>query len=270
MDIEQSMPICRTLKCEISDGLGKVTLSRPECLNAVNGEMLNELSSVVSALSNNNSVKAILLTGAGRAFCSGGDMVEMLDQKSPTPFESRQKIHKMLRTVLMPLVNIEKPVIAAVNGAAVGAGMNLALAADIVIAAESAKFSQVFVKVGLVPDTGGMYLLTRLAGLATAKDLCLTGRTISSLEAHRLGLVSRTVPDADLLRIATEEAMRLAGGATAAIGLTKSLLNKAPTSTLEEMAEYEAYALAVTLSTQDYREAVEAFREKRAPQFTGQ
>ncbi|MGH6626909.1 MAG: enoyl-CoA hydratase/isomerase family protein, partial [Burkholderiaceae bacterium] len=194
---------------------------------------------------------------------------EMEGVAEPTPLQGRHKLHRMLTRVLMPLVRLEKPVIAAVNGAAVGSGMNLALACDISIASDHAKFSQAFVKVGLVPDTGALYLLTRLIGLNRAKELCFTGRMLGASEAHALGLVNEVVAADELMPRATALAQELARGATAAIGLTKSLLNLAPTASLEELVELESYALAVALSTDDHREGLLAFREKRAPRFRG-
>lgn len=258
-----------TLVYEVSDGVATVTLNRPQVLNAFSTPMQRELASAIGRLADDTDVRAVVLTGAGRAFCAGGDIGEMEGAADPTPLESRNKLHRMLTSVLMPLVQLEKPVIAAVNGAAVGAGMNLALAADIIVAAEHARFSQVFVKVGLVPDTGGLYLLTRLIGLNRAKELCFTGRTVDAPEALHMGLVNQVVPTAELLPRAHALARELAAGATAAIGLTKSLLNMAPTATLAEMAEFESYALAVVLATEDHREGIRAFREKRAPVFRG-
>jgi 2-(1,2-epoxy-1,2-dihydrophenyl)acetyl-CoA isomerase len=147
--------------------------------------------------------------------------------------------------------------------------MNLALAADFVIAAQEAKMSQAFIKVGLVPDTGGLYLLSRLVGLGRAKDLCLTGRMLTAQEALAMGLVHEVVAAEELLATARKLALELAQGPTAAIGLTKTLLNMAPNASLEQLAEFEAYALAVTLSTDDHREGVQAFREKRPARFSG-
>lgn len=258
-----------TLRCEIDDGVATVTLDQPESLNAFSTRMQSELAALIPALADDAAVRALVLTGAGRAFCAGGDIREMEGVDQPSPLAGRNKLQRMLTTVLMPLLRLEKPVIAAVNGVAVGAGMNLALAADITLVADTAKFSQAFVKVGLVPDTGGLYLLTRLIGMNRAKELCFTGRTITAGEALALGLVNRVLPAAELMPAALELAHELARGATAAIGLTKSLLHLAPTATIEEMAEFEAYALAVTLSTEDHREGIRAFREKRPPAFRG-
>ena len=258
-----------TLLYQASDGVATLTLNRPEVLNAFSTAMQRELAAVVLRLADDDAVRAVVLTGAGRAFCAGGDIGEMEGATDPTPLASRNKLHRMLTSVLMPLVQLEKPVIAAINGAAVGAGMNLALAADITVVADHARFSQAFVKVGLVPDTGGLYLLTRLIGLNRAKELCFTGRMLDAPEALLMGLVNQVVPAAELMPRALALARELASGATAAIGLTKSLLNMASTATLEEMAEFEAYALAVVLATEDHREGIRAFREKRAPVFHG-
>jgi 2-(1,2-epoxy-1,2-dihydrophenyl)acetyl-CoA isomerase len=257
-----------TLLVEVTEGVAKVTLNRPEALNAFSVPMQQDLAALIGEVADDDAIRAVVLTGAGRAFCAGGDMKEM-DSADPSPLAGRNKIRRMLTTVLMPLVRLEKPVIAAVNGAAVGAGMNLALASDIVFATEGAKFSEIFVKVGLVPDTGGLYLLTRLVGLNRAKELCFTGRMLSAREAQGLGLVSRVLPADELLPAAMTLANELAQAPTAAIGMTKSLLNLAATATLDELAEFEAYALSVALATEDHKEGVRAFIEKRAPHFRG-
>ena len=258
-----------TLLFDVADGVATVTLNRPASLNAFSTPMQRELAALIAHLADDNAVRAVVLTGAGRAFCAGGDIGEMEAAADPVPLAGRNKLHRMLTTVLMPLVRLEKPVIAAINGAAVGAGMNLALAADITLVSDTATFSQAFVKVGLVPDTGGLYLLTRLIGLNRAKELCFTGRMIGAREAFELGLVNRVVPGNKLMPEALALAKELASGASAAIGLTKSLLNLAHTATLEEMAEFESYALAIVLSTDDHREGIRAFREKRKPLFRG-
>lgn len=269
MEHEAAGPRYETIEYEVSDGVATVTLCRPHALNAFSVRMQQDLAEAIGQLAEDDSVRAVVLTGAGRGFCAGGDIQEMHDVKTSHPTDSRKKIQHMLRTVLMPLVRLEKPVIAAVHGAAVGAGMNLALAADIVLAAENARLSQIFVKVGLVPDTGGLYLLTRLIGLNRAKELCFTGRMLDAQEAFELGLVNRVVPNDRLQSEARSLALQLARGPSVAIGLTKTLLNHASSASLDEMAEYEAYALAVSLSTADHREGIRAFQEKREPNFLG-
>ena len=258
-----------TIALDVADGVATVTLSRPQALNAFSMPMQRELALLIPRLADDAAVRAVVLTGAGRAFCAGGDIREMDTLEDRSPLAARGRLQRMLATVLMPLVRLPKPVVAAVNGPAFGAGMNLALAADVVYAADTATFSQAFVKVGLVPDTGGLYLLTRLVGLQVAKDLCFTGRTVSADEAAALGLVGRVVPAAELMAAAREKALQFAQGATAAIGLTKTLLHLATDSTLEQMAEHEAAALAIVLSTEDHREGIRAFIDKRAPQFRG-
>lgn len=259
----------QTIRYEVAEGVATVTLNRPQVLNAFSVPMQAELAEAIQEIAGDASVRAVVLTGAGRGFCAGGDIAEMGDPGDGSPVARRHKIKRMLDTVLMPLVRLEKPVIAAVHGAAVGAGMNLALAADIVYAADNAKFSQIFVKVGLAPDTGGLYLLTRLVGLSQAKELCFTGRMVGAQEALELGLVNRVVPAERVLAQAQALARELAQGPSIAIGLTKSLLNRSGTATLEEMSELEPYALAMTLSTADHREGILAFQEKREPRFRG-
>ena len=223
----------QTLLLDISQSVATVTLNRADRLNAFSSAMQGELAHLIGELARDAQVRAVVLTGAGRAFCAGGDMGEMDQASNSRPLPDRNKLRRMLHEVFMPLVRLEKPVVAAVNGAAVGSGMNLALAADFVIAAQDARMSQAFIKVGLVP-------------------------------------VHQVVPAGELMATARALALELAQGPTAAMGLTKTLLNMAPTASLEQLAEFEAYALAVTLSTDDHREGVRAFLEKRPPQFKGQ
>jgi 2-(1,2-epoxy-1,2-dihydrophenyl)acetyl-CoA isomerase len=255
-----------TLLYEIDDGIATVTLNRAHALNAFNDVMQRELGMLILMIAADDTVRCVILTGAGRAFCAGGD-VRGMDAADPAPLAGRNRLRNMLQTVFMPLMRLETPVIAAVNGIAVGAGLNLALAADIALADETAMMSQIFVQVGLVPDTGGLYLLTRLIGLNRAKELCFTGRKFTGREAAEYGLVNRAVPAADLLPAARALAREIAGGPAAAIGMTKSLLNLSTTATMEEMVELEAYAQAIALSTDDHREGIAAFTAKRPPRF---
>jgi 2-(1,2-epoxy-1,2-dihydrophenyl)acetyl-CoA isomerase len=255
-----------TLLYESDDGVATLTLNRPAALNAFDDVMQRELAMLIPAIAADNAVRCLILTGAGRAFCAGGD-IRGMDTADPAPIAGRNRLRNMLQTVFMPLIRLETPVIAAVNGVAVGAGLNLALAADIVLADEAAMMSQIFVQVGLVPDTGGLFLLTRLIGLNRAKELCFTGRKFTGRDAAAWGLVNRALPGGDLLPAARALAREIADGPAAAIGMTKSLLNLSATATIEEMAEFEAYAQAIALSTDDHREGLLAFREKRPPRY---
>jgi len=186
------------------------------------------------------------------------------------PTLARRKRHRwILKDVLYPLVNLEKPVIAAVNGPAVGAGFNIALAADIIIASEAAVFSQIFARLALVPDLGGLYLLTRVVGLNKAKELCFTAKKISAAEAHSLGIVNHVVAPDQLLVEAQRMAREIAAGPATSLAMIKTLLNRSSTSTLEQMLDYESYAQTVAYLTPEHKEGVMAFREKRPPRFRG-
>jgi 2-(1,2-epoxy-1,2-dihydrophenyl)acetyl-CoA isomerase len=255
----------QTLLYQVQNGVATVTLNRPEALNALNQALKRDLAKVICRIADDPEVRCMVLTGAGRAFSAGGDIKEMDPLR--TPIGSRDRLRHTLLEVLRPLVRLEKPVIAAVNGLAVGAGFNLALAADIIIAAEDAMFSQIFVQVGLVPDTGGLYFLTRLVGLNKVKELCFTGRRLSGREAAEMGIANRAVPGGELMAASQEVAAEIAAGPSTAIGLMKTLLNQSSTSTFDEMLELESYAQALAASTSDHREGILAFKEKRRPQF---
>ncbi len=257
-----------TLLYAVDDGIATVTLNRPHALNAFDTVMKRELATLIPEIAADAAVRCVILTGAGRAFCAGGDVKNMAEADN-SPLAGRNRLRGMLASVYMPLVRLEKPVIAAVNGVAVGAGFNLALCADIVIADEAAMLSQIFVQIGLVPDTGGLHLLTRLVGLNRAKELCFTGRRLTGRQAAEYGLVNRAVPAGELMPAIRDLAREIADGPLAAIGMMKTLLNLSATATLEEMVEFEAYAQAVALSTADHHEGVQAFREKRRPRFSG-
>lgn len=254
-----------TVLYEVSDGVALVTLNRPDAMNALNDQSYRDMRDVLREIAADDAVGAVILTGAGRAFCAGADVKAM---NPDTPILARRKRHKwILSDILQPLVNLEKPVIAAVNGDAVGAGFSIALAADIIIASEAARFSQIFIRLGLVPDLGGLHLLTRVVGLNKAKELCFTARKIGAQEARELGIANRVVPADQLLPEAHKLAAEIAAGPATALAMTKTLLNKSSNTTLEQMLEYESYAQTLAYSTAEYKEAVTAFREKRAPKF---
>jgi 2-(1,2-epoxy-1,2-dihydrophenyl)acetyl-CoA isomerase len=254
-----------TVLYEVNAGVATVTFNRPDVLNATNDQFYRELSSLIKTMADDDAVGSVILTGAGRGFCAGADVKAMNPNMN---LLARRKRHRwILADVLRPLVMLEKPVIAAVNGPAVGAGFNIALAADIIIASEAAVFSQIFTRLGLVPDLGGLYLLTRVVGLNKAKELCFTAKKVSAAEGAALGFVNRVVPADRLLDETRKLAGEIAAGPPTALAMIKTLLNKSSNSSLEQMLEYEGYAQTVAYTTQEHKEGVAAFREKRAPAF---
>jgi 2-(1,2-epoxy-1,2-dihydrophenyl)acetyl-CoA isomerase len=255
------------LGVEVTDGLLELTLNRPDALNSLNLELKGALAEVLREITHDASVRAVLLTGAGRAFCAGGDVSEMDPTRSPEEARTRQQ--KLLSEVFLPLARTPKPVVAAVNGHAHGAGLSLALACDIVIAAETAPMSFGYVLRGLTPDCGITYFLPRLLGMAKTKDLLYSGRRFTGLEAAAMGLIAQAVPDENVVSVARERAQGLAQGATVAFALTKRMLDQSSQLSLEDLAEVEAYSQAVTRSTRDHAEGVASFTEKRAAVFQG-
>ena len=248
-------------------GVATVTLNRPDALNALNDQLKAELADVWRELANRRDARSVLLTGAGRAFSTGGDIKQMDPDRGLET--SRLRMAKLLREVVIPLYRLDKPVIAAVNGHAHGLGLALALACDIAYASESASLSMAFVRIGLAPDGGASFLLPRLVGLNRAKELIFTGRRLSAAEALDLGLVNRVLPDDQLLPAAIQFAVQLAQGPTIALGAAKRALNAAPLASIEEIAELEAYGQAQAMASDDHREGRAAFAEKRPPRFTG-
>ena len=255
------------LLCEVEGGVATLTLNRPAVLNALNLALKSELAERIAELGRRRDVRAVVLTGSGRAFCSGGDIREM--DAGRTPADTRERLLALHRSIFTPLATLEKPVIAAVNGVAVGAGLSLALACDFVFAAERASFGAVFSRRGLVPDSSAAFHLVRFVGVARAKELAFSGRIVNAGEALQLGLVQRVIADAELLRETQAYAATLAQGATVALGLTKRLLDLAPGSSLEAMVEHEIGAVIQAVGTADHAEALRAFGERRTPVFNG-
>ena len=259
-----------TILYEVSDNVATVTLNRPDVLNAVNETMGRELLDSLKIAGENDEVRCVILTGSGRAFSAGEDIQDLRDQyeRGDNP-----RLGERLRSKYNPIIRrirqTPKPIIAAINGAAAGAGAGMAYACDIRIAAENAKFIQAFIRVGLAPDSGTSFFLPRLVGFAKALELCLTGQELSSKEAERLGLVAKVVPPDQLMPAAREIALRMAHGPTVAIGLTKRALNKSVASDLEGVLEYESYLQELAGGTSDHVEAVRAFFEKRKPVYRG-
>ena len=255
----------QTLLLDVADRIATITLNRPEAMNATTDEMYRELQAVIASIAADQDVACAILTGAGRGFCAGADLKARKDDA--TPLERRARHRWILKDILEPLVRIEKPVIAAINGAAAGAGFNIALACDFIIASDQASFIQAFARVGLVPDLGGLYLLGRVIGINKAKELCYTARKVGAEEALALGIANHVVPHDRLIEEARAIAAKIALGSPTAIAMTKTLLNKASNTTLDQMLEYESYAQTVAYLTPEYEEGVAAFREKRAPDF---
>jgi 2-(1,2-epoxy-1,2-dihydrophenyl)acetyl-CoA isomerase len=259
----------KTIQLTVAEAIATITLNRPDVLNALDLTMGLELRDVIHDLNDRGEVRAVLLTGAGRAFCAGGDIKQMIEHQGKRPEEFFDEPLRCIHEAVLAIRQIPKPVIAAVNGYASGAGFNLALACDYRIAAASARFNQAFVRVGLVPDCGGTFTLPRLVGWAKAAELLMTGEMIEAEEALRLGLVNRVVPDERLWPEAQQIAARFAAGPTKAIGHIKALLNLSATATFEEQLDHERQAQVEAGQTADFLEGIRAFIEKRPPQFEG-
>ncbi len=257
-----------TLVLDQENGIATVTLNRPQKMNALNEQLVSELVQVTEEISQDDAVKAVILTGAGRAFCAGGD-VSGLPLFYMTDADEIRAFLKKLNRIPLNLRNMAKPVIAAVNGAAVGAGCSLVMACDIIIASETAIFGQAFVNVGYHPDSGSSYFLPRLVGVAKACELILTGKTIDAGEAERIGLVNQVVPSEALMATAKELALKIATGPTVAIGLAKRCIYEGLQMSLEQALDYELEGATSSILTEDETEGVNAFKEKRKPVFKG-
>jgi enoyl-CoA hydratase/carnithine racemase len=253
------------LSVAVKDGVARLTLNRPEARNALNMELKRALATAVREVAADRSIRCAVLTGAGPAFSAGGDIKE-LDATRPA-LVSRDRMRWLLSEVFIPLARLEVPTIAAVNGAAFGAGLSIALACDIVLASDAARFSLRFSRMGLVPDCGALWFLPRRLGLGQAKELVFTARVFGPEEARELGIAQRVVPAAELDAAANELAAELAAGPRETLRMTKRLLEQAATSTLDEVAELESYAQGVTMASAEHAEALLAFHERRDPDF---
>lgn len=249
-----------------------LTMNEPQRRNPLTGNTaVGDFLEAIERIHGDRSVRAVVLTGAGTAFSSGGDIKDMERQASGSVggMQIRQEYRTGIQRLPLALFNLEVPVIAAVNGAAIGAGMDLACMCDIRIASEHAKFAESFVKLGIVPGDGGAWLLPRLIGLSRASELSFTGEVIGAQQAADWGLVSRVVPADKLLEVANELAARIAANPPHAVRLTKRLLREAMHTRLDTLLEMAASFQALSHQTDDHREAVAAFLEKRAPSFKG-
>jgi len=248
------------------DAVGKITLNRPEKYNSFVREMALSFQNTLANCESDDSIRCILITGAGKAFCAGQDLKEAIDPQGP---EIEQIVREHYNPIIKRIREIEKPVIAAVNGVAAGAGANLALACDIVTATQSAKFIQAFSKIGLIPDSGGTYFLPRLIGLPKATAFMMTGEPVSSEKAEALGMIYAVYEDAEFESKTLELARSIAAMPTKGLGYTKRLLNQSFNNSLEDQLDLEAATQSLSANADDHKEGIQAFLEKRTPKFTG-
>lgn len=251
------------------NGVSWITLNRPEAMNAVTWEQREHVIALLADASADPAVRAVVLTATGRGFCAGADLRGAPATTGRVPGDVARTIRLGAQRLITAVLDCEKPVLAAVNGTAAGIGAHLAFACDLVLAAESAKFIEVFVRRGLVPDGGGAYLLPRLVGPQRAKELMFFGDALPAAEAERLGLVNRTVPDEELAATARAWAERLAAGPTRSIALTKQLVNASLDTDRTTAFAAEAMAQEINMTTHDAQEGVASFVERRTPTYRG-
>ena len=247
----------------------QITLNRPDKLNCLNRSMHLALRAALQQ-AHDQAARAVLITGAGRGFCAGQDLGDRRPGTSDWPPDLQQTLNDYFNPNIKLITGLPAPVICAVNGVAAGAGMSIALACDMVLAADSASFIQSFSKIGLVPDAGSSWILPRRVGMARAMGLALTATPLSAADAEAWGLIWKRYEDDALLQAARDMAEQFASGPTAAFGSTKMLMQRAATADIETQLDHEARAQKLCATSPDYTEGVQAFLDKRAPRFTGQ
>ena len=258
----------QAIQLTVENQVAWITLNRPDARNAVNDEMREELLSVLTDARTNPDMRAVVLTATGKGFCTGADLSRRGSGPSG-PGAAREMMRTRSQRLIRALWELEKPVIAAVNGVAAGLGAHLAFACDLIIASAEARFIEVFVRRGLAVDAGGAYLLPRLIGLAKAKELVFFGDDLSAEEALRIGLINKVVPADSLQAAAHEWAERVASGPTFALGMSKRLLNRSLESDLETALDEEAMVQSLVTQSEDTKEGMLAFAERRQPVFKG-
>jgi 2-(1,2-epoxy-1,2-dihydrophenyl)acetyl-CoA isomerase len=257
-----------TLLFEVRDQVAHITLNRPEAANSINEEMGKDLMHAALRCDEDPGIRAVLISGAGKIFSGGGDLKAFLSKGDQLPYHVKE-ITTYLHAAVSRFTRMDAPVVAAVHGAVAGAGMSIAIACDVVVAAETTRFMVAYTRAGLTPDGSATYFLPRIVGLKRALELTLTNRMFSAQEALQWGLVTRVVPDNELLAQARAIAVQLAAGPTRAYGVSKRLLHSGWAETLETQMENESQAIANSARTADAREGITAFLEKRPPKYKG-
>ncbi|MFE6888569.1 enoyl-CoA hydratase/isomerase family protein [Streptomyces sp. NPDC057694] len=263
------IPLHQQVLHRIENGVSWITLNRPEAMNAVTWDQRERIITLLEEATTTPTTRAVIITATGKGFCAGADLRNAPGTDERIPGDVARTIRLGAQRLIAAILDCEKPVIAAVNGTAAGIGAHLALACDLVLAAESARFIEVFARRALVPDGGGAYLLPRLIGPHRAKELMFFGDAVPAADAHALGLVNRVVPDDDLAKTARDWAERLATGPTRALALTKQLVNASLDSDRATAFAAEANAQEINMTTRDAQEGVASFVERRSPTYEG-
>ena len=255
------------IKFEILEGVGKITLDRPEKYHSFVREMALQLQETLDKCNNNEKVRAIFITASGKAFCAGQDLSEAIDPSIPS---ISTIIQEHYNPIIRKIRNIEKPIVAAVNGVAAGAGASVALACDIVVATESATFVQAFSKIGLIPDSGATFILPRLIGMQKAAALMMSAEPVTARDAEKMGMIYKSYSDDKFEIESWNLVSQLAKMPTKGLGLTKRLLNASNSNNLEDQLNMEDKCQVIAADTADFKEGVQAFLEKRKPNFKGE
>jgi 2-(1,2-epoxy-1,2-dihydrophenyl)acetyl-CoA isomerase len=255
------------IQFEILNGVGKITLNRPEKYHSFIRKMALQLQDALDKCNEEKTVRAILITATGKAFCAGQDLGEATDPNGPN---LTQMVQEHYNPIIRKIRNIEKPVVAAVNGVAAGAGASIALACDIVVACGSASFIQAFSKIGLIPDSGGTFFLPRLVGMQKAAALMMTAEPVSAKDAEAMGMIYKVFSDESFKEESWKLVSKLAGMPTKGLGLTKRLLNASYSNNLEQQLDMEDKCQTIAGNTVDFKEGIQAFFEKRKPKFKGE
>jgi 2-(1,2-epoxy-1,2-dihydrophenyl)acetyl-CoA isomerase len=257
------------LELTVTDGIAVARLNRPEKKNALSPDMLMSLKRGLEDAQDNPDVRVFVITGSGDAFCSGGDLGRRAAEGEPTPLQRKDRLQQGTHKVALAIEAFDKPLIAAVNGAAAGAGMDMALMCDLRFAARSARFSEAYIRVGLIPGNAGCYYLPRIVGPAKALEMLWTGEFVGAEEALRIGLVNRVFEDDKLMDETLAFALRLAAGPPIQQRIIKKLTYQSLKTDLKTSLEMVSSHMAVVQSTSDYKEAIQAYKEKRKPKFEG-